>query len=65
MVSGLPLPIDERITESLAPLITDYQILPTDAYHIAIALDSGVNSFVSLDEDFLCVDGIIVYTCLP
>ncbi|MCS7193257.1 MAG: PIN domain-containing protein [Armatimonadetes bacterium] len=41
-----------------------YNLLPTDAYHVAVALDAGVNSFVSLDEDLLNVDSIIVYTCL-
>lgn len=43
----------------------DYALLPTDAYHIAIALDTDVNAFVSLNEDPLRVDDIIVYTCLP
>ena len=40
-------------------------LLPTDAFHIATALESKVNAFVTLDRDFLAVDGIIVYTCLP
>jgi predicted nucleic acid-binding protein len=39
-----------------------YSLLPTDAYHIATALGHGVHAFASLDEDFLRVDGIIVYT---
>jgi predicted nucleic acid-binding protein len=39
--------------------------LPTDAYHIAIALEAGVNAFVTLDMDFLRVDGLVVYTCVP
>jgi len=43
----------------------DFHLLPTDAYHIAVALDAGVNTFASLDEHFLRVDDIIVYTCLP
>ena len=42
----------------------NYALLPTDAYHIAIALDAGVNAFATVDADFLNVDGIIVYTCL-
>ncbi|MCS7265379.1 MAG: type II toxin-antitoxin system VapC family toxin [Armatimonadetes bacterium] len=45
-------------------LMRRYNLLPTDAYHVAVALDAGVNAFVSLDEDLLNVDGIIVYTCL-
>jgi predicted nucleic acid-binding protein len=39
-----------------------YSLLPTDAYHVATALDHGINAFASLDDDFLRVDGIIVYT---
>jgi predicted nucleic acid-binding protein len=42
-----------------------YSILPTDAFHIATALSHGVTTFATLDEDFLRVDGITVYTCLP
>jgi predicted nucleic acid-binding protein len=61
----MKLPIEDTVTARAAQLMADYGILPTDAYHIAIALDSGINSFVSLDEDFLRIDGIIVYTCLP
>jgi predicted nucleic acid-binding protein len=41
-----------------------YNLLPTDAYHVAVAVDAGVNAFASLDEDLLAVDGIAVYTCL-
>jgi predicted nucleic acid-binding protein len=40
-------------------------LLPTDAYHIAVGLESGVKAFATLDPDFLRVDEIIVYTCLP
>jgi len=31
---------------------------------IAVALDAGVNAFVSLDEDFRTVDEVVVYTCV-
>ena len=41
-----------------------YPLLPTDAYHIATALESDVAAFATLDTDFLQVDGIIVYTCI-
>ncbi|MBM3238319.1 type II toxin-antitoxin system VapC family toxin [Candidatus Poribacteria bacterium] len=34
------------------------------AFHIATALAHGVTTFATLDEDFLRVDGITVYTCL-
>ncbi|MBM3238451.1 PIN domain-containing protein [Candidatus Poribacteria bacterium] len=61
----LKLPFSETITEQTRQLMRCYSLLPTDAYHIAIALSAGVNAFVCLDEDFLRVDGIIVYTCLP
>ncbi len=44
-------------------LIKNFNLLPTDAYHIVVALEAGVNAFVTLDADFLRVDG--VYTCIP
>jgi len=59
------LPTSEQVKEKTFQLMSDYSLLPTDAFHIATALENGVNSFVTLDEDFLSVDGIIVYTCLP
>ncbi len=46
-------------------LMRQHALLPTDACHIAVALEAGINAFATLDEDFLRVDGIIVYTCLP
>jgi predicted nucleic acid-binding protein len=61
----LKISFSETITEQARQLMRSYSLLPTDAYHIAIALEAGVNAFVCLDEDFLRVDGIIVYTCLP
>jgi len=61
----LKLLLTDHVTNRAFQLMRSYSILPTDAYHIAIALEAGINVFVSLDEDFLRVDGIIVYTCLP
>jgi predicted nucleic acid-binding protein len=61
----LNLPITERVKDHAFQLMRDYALLPTDAYHIAIALDAGINAFATVDADFLNVDGIIVYTCLP
>ena len=62
---AMKLSAGDTVTEHAFRLMRNYSILPTDAYHIAIALDADVNSFVSLDADFLRVDDIIVYTCLP
>jgi hypothetical protein len=31
---------------------------------VGLSIDAGVNAFATLDEDFLQVDGIIVYTCV-
>jgi len=59
------LSTSEQVKEKAFQLMSDYSLLPTDAFHIAAALEHGVNSFVTLDEDFLRVDDIIVYTCLP
>ena len=61
----LKISFSETITKKARQLMRDYSLLPTDAYHIAIALAVDVNAFVCLDKDFLRVDGIIVYTCLP
>jgi predicted nucleic acid-binding protein len=61
----LLLPVPDTVQNRAFQLMEAYALLPTDAYHVAIALDAGVSAFVSLDEDLLRVDGIIVYTCLP
>jgi predicted nucleic acid-binding protein len=65
-----------RLTAVALNLIHDFHLRPTDAYHIATAAVHEVTAerseqaynimnFVSLDRDFLRVDGITVYTCLP
>jgi len=59
------LPTSENVKEKAFQLMTDYSLLPTDAFHIAAAKQEGVLSFATLDSDFLRVDDIIVYTCLP
>jgi predicted nucleic acid-binding protein len=61
----LQVPIPLTVRTRAFQLIRDFNLLPTDAYHIAAALEAGVNAFVTLDEDFLRVDGIIVYTTIP
>jgi len=61
----LQLPLPETVKVRAFQLMQSHALLPTDAYHLATALEAGVNAFVSLDEDFLRVDGIIVYTCQP
>jgi predicted nucleic acid-binding protein len=61
----IQLPVPLTVRARAFQLIKDFNLLPTDAYHIAIALEAGVNAFVTLDMDFLRVDGIIVYTCVP
>jgi len=42
-------------------LMERFNLLPTDAFHIAIAQSFGIKAIVSLDPDFIRVDGIIVY----
>jgi predicted nucleic acid-binding protein len=65
------MPADRRtFADPALQLMRDFALLPTDAYHIAttliaIALDAGVTCFATLDRDFLAVDGITVYTCVP
>lgn len=60
----LKLPISDAVMTRAFQLMEDFHLLPTDAFHIAAALESGVTAFVTLDRDFLAVDDIIVYTCL-
>ncbi|MCX7967079.1 MAG: PIN domain-containing protein [Armatimonadetes bacterium] len=43
------LPITETAHELAFTLMRRYNLLPTDAYHVAVALDAGVNAFVPLD----------------
>ena len=52
------------LTDAALNLIRDFHFRPTDAYHIATALMYDITTFVSIDRDFLRVNGITVYTCL-
>jgi predicted nucleic acid-binding protein len=61
----ISLPINVAVQTRAFDLMRQFALLPTDAYHVAVALESGVSAFATLDEDFLRVEGIIVYTCLP
>jgi predicted nucleic acid-binding protein len=63
--TALWIPSNEIVKGKAFQLMNNYSILPTDAFHIATALFHGVTTFATLDEDFLKVDGITVYTCLP
>ena len=58
-------PSNEEVKDKAFQLMQNYSILPTDAFHIATALSHEVTAFATLDADFLKVDGITVYTCLP
>ncbi len=63
--STVDLSLPPAVRARAFQLMNDFHLLPTDAYHIAAGLEAGVTAFVSLDADFLNVDGVIVYTCLP
>ncbi|MCS7265381.1 MAG: hypothetical protein NZ805_11165 [Armatimonadetes bacterium] len=60
----IALSITETARELAFTLMRRYNLLPTQTYNLDVELDAGVNAFVSLDEDLLNVDGIIVHTCL-
>ena len=60
----ISLSVTENVRSLACRLMREYSLLPTDAYHIAVARDAGVNAFVSLDEDFRMVDEVVVYTCI-
>ena len=55
---------DTNLANAALDLIRDFYLHPTDAYHIATAQAYDITNFVSIDRDFLRVDGITVYTCL-
>ena len=59
------IPSNAEVKDKAFQLMQNYSILPTDAFHIATAISHSITSFVTLDKDFLRVDGITVYTCLP
>jgi predicted nucleic acid-binding protein len=59
------VPSNEEVKDKALQLMQSHSILPTDAFHIATAISHGVTAFATLDEDFLRVDGITVYICLP
>jgi predicted nucleic acid-binding protein len=61
----LHLPVTETVKDRAFELMMRYALFPTNAYHVAVALEHDVNAFATLDEDLLKVDGIFVYTCLP
>ncbi len=54
-----------HVTDLAFDIINNYYLRPTDAYHIATAQSYGITSFAAIDRDFLRVDGIEVFTCLP
>lgn len=61
---ALAAAVPETVRPRAFDLMRRFRLLPMDAYHIAVALEHEVTSFVSLDADFLQVDNIAVYTCI-
>jgi len=61
---GCEIIANTGLTDAAFDLIRDFHLRPTDAYHIATAFAYGITDFVTIDRDFLRVDGIVVYTCL-
>jgi len=47
------LPTSENVKEKAFQLMSDYSLLPTDAFHIATAKEEGVLSFATLDSENL------------
>ena len=43
----------------------DYALLPRDALHLATMSRYDVDHMVTIDADFLSVDGLRIYTCNP
>jgi predicted nucleic acid-binding protein len=57
--------LPEELYLQVKSLISSFNILPADAYHIAIGKSAGVSDFVALDVDWFRIDDINLYTCLP
>lgn len=43
----------------------DYSLLPRDALHLTSMARYGIEGIVTMDADFLLVDGLRIYTCNP
>ncbi len=52
------------ISDRMNELIKQYEILPADALHIAIAQQAGIKDFVVIDADFHKVSEINIFTCI-
>lgn len=60
-LKNLPEPLYLQVKH----LIASYNLLPADAYHIAVGKSAGIKDFVAVDTDWFRVDDINLYTCLP
>lgn len=54
-----PVTTIDRVLERMQ----DSYLLPRDAFHLEIMQSLGVDSIVTLDEDFASIPNITVYTC--
>lgn len=57
--------LEDDIYLEATRLIKTYHLWPADAFHIATGLAAGADCFVAVDSDWLRVDEIDLYTCLP
>lgn len=56
--------IEEDLYLQVKNLIRLYNLLPTDAYHVAVGKSAGIEDFVALDRDWFRIANINLYTCL-
>lgn len=57
--------IEEDLYLQIKKLIQLYNLLPADAYHVAIGKSAGIDDFVALDRDWFRIGHINLYTCMP
>lgn len=57
--------LPEELNLQVKNLVASYNLLPGDAYHIAIGKSAGIKDFVAVDADWFRVDEINLFTCLP
>lgn len=57
--------LQEPLYLQVKGLIASNNLLPADAYHVAIGRSAGIDNFVAIDTDWFRIDCINLYTCLP
>jgi len=57
-------PTSLSISEQMNKIINDYQMLPSDALNVSIAIKAGIKDILVIDADYHSIEGINVHTFL-